>query len=326
MMIDKPEYKPEIDWRDLFKKPIKLFGYSYFYFLASLTALGLLYIWNLNTVGKNVVSPALLKDSTAFIQDIPLQSPRIIPPVDIMKVGISSTESVNKGRELYKNNCAACHGENGMGDGISASMLNPKPRNLHSLSGWKNGSKVTQIYKTLQEGISGSAMASYNYMPPEERFALIHYIRTFAGNLTRDSDEDLKQIDAIYGLSKGMNITGQIPIKKAMVITAKESKIQVIEIERAKKILTESSTEGAIILRRVVNDETKALTALLQNKNNLSSSDEFIKMMTADPQHVGIKASVTNLSANEWSEIYRFVLTLRKRRFEGEKKISTFYN
>jgi mono/diheme cytochrome c family protein len=311
-MIDKPEYKPEIDWRDLFKKPIKLFGYSYFYFLASLTGLGLLYIWNLNTVGKNTVSPALLKDSTVFIQDIPFQSPRIIPPVDVMKAGVSSIESVNKGRVLYKNNCIACHGENGMGDGISASMLNPKPRNLHSLSGWKNGSKVTQIYKTLQEGISGSAMASYNYMPPEDRFALIHYIRTFEGEQPQDSDKDFKQLDAVYELSKGMNVTGQIPVKKAMAIAVKESKVQAVEIEQAKKLFQESSTEGAVIFRRAANDETKALTTLLHRKS-MTSMDELIKVVTADPLHAGFKTNVTNLSASEWSEMYKFVLTLMKK-------------
>jgi mono/diheme cytochrome c family protein len=312
-MIDKPEFKSEIDWRDLFKKPIKLFGYSYFYFFASLIALGLLYIWNLNTVGKNAVPPALLKDSTAFIQDIPLQSPRIIPPVDVMKAGISSTESVNKGHELFKNNCVACHGENGMGDGVSASILNPKPHNFHSLEGWKNGSKVTQIYKTLQEGIPGGSMASYNYMPPEERFALIHYIRTFGGNQPQDSEDDLKQLDAAYELSKGMNVTGQIPIKKAIAITVKESKMQTVEIEQAKKMFEESSTEGAIILRRVANDETKVLTTLLRNKKSLTSLDELIKVITADPLHAGFKSSVTNLSASEWSKMYGFILTLMKK-------------
>jgi mono/diheme cytochrome c family protein len=311
--MDQEAYKSEIDWKDLFKRPIKLFGISYIYFLASLTVLGLFYIWNLTTIGKNSVSPTLLKDSTVFIQDIPLQSPRIIPPVDVIKAGMSSTESVKKGHELYKNNCAACHGENGLGDGISASMLTPKPRNLRSLSGWINGSKVTQIYKTLQEGIPGSAMASYNYMPPEDRFALIHYIRTFGESQTQDTEDDLKQLDAVYELSKGMNVTGQIPIKKAMAIAIKESKKHIANIEQVKKLLWESSTEGANILRYASFDETKTLTTLLQNKKGFTSLNEFIKVITSDPQHAGFQTSVTNLSASEWSEMYRFVLILMKK-------------
>ena len=230
-----------------------------------------------------------------------------------MKAGVSSTESINKGRELYKNNCVACHGENGMGDGISASLLNPKPRNFHSIGDWKNGSKVVQIYKTLQEGIPGGSMASYSYLPPLDRFSLIHFIRTFSNNQPKDSPDDLKQLDAAYELSKGMNVTGQIPIKKAIAITMKESKVQAVEIEQAKKMFKESSIEGAIILRRATNDETKVLTTLLQNKKSLASLNELIKVVTADPLHAGFRASVSNLSANEWSEMYGFVLTLMKK-------------
>jgi len=44
--------------------------------------------------------------------------------------------------------------------------LTVKPRNFHSLGGWTNGSKVSEIYKTLQEGIVRNGMAAYNYLPP----------------------------------------------------------------------------------------------------------------------------------------------------------------
>lgn len=35
-----------------------------------------------------------------------------------------------KGAETYKLYCVPCHGEKGMGDGIAAAALNPKPRNF----------------------------------------------------------------------------------------------------------------------------------------------------------------------------------------------------
>jgi hypothetical protein len=312
-MTDKSEFKSEIDWNDVWKKPINLFGYSYFYFLAALIMLGLLYTWNLNTLGKNAVSPTFIQDSVAFIKDIPLQSPRIMPPVDILKVGVTNPDIVSKGRELYKNNCATCHGESGQGNGTSASLLNPKPRNFQSLEGWKNGSKITQVYKTLQEGISGSSMASYNYLPPLDRFALIHFIRTFAINQPKDSPDDFKQLDATYELSKGINVAGQIPIKKAEVIIVKESMPLTRDVEFARKKLEESNVEGAIIFRRSAKDEMKIFTLLLLNKKNLSSLNEWIKVITADPLHAGFKPNVTNLSAREWLEMYEFVLMVMKK-------------
>jgi mono/diheme cytochrome c family protein len=311
--MEQEPYKHEMDWPELFKKPIKLFGYSYFYFLAVCIVLGLVYLRNINTIGKNAVTPVQFSDSTAWAQDIPLQSPRVIPPIDVMKAGVSSAAMVDKGRELYKNNCAACHGTDGMGDGVSAALLNPKPRNLHSRSGWKNGPGVTQIFKTLQEGISGSAMASYNYMPPEERFALIHYIRTFAGALPQDSREDLKRLDATYELSKGVNVTGQIPIRKAMTITEKEAIVIAGEVEQAKIIFHGSSGEGAEILRRSVLDERRMLTVMLRSKKSLSSVNELIKIVTSDPLHSGFRPSVTNLSASEWSKMHSFIISLMKK-------------
>ncbi len=38
----------------------------------------------------------------------------------------------------------------------------------------------SSIYKTLQEGIAGGAMIAYEFIPIEDRIAIIHYVRTFA--------------------------------------------------------------------------------------------------------------------------------------------------
>ena len=304
-----PHYKDEIDWRDLVRRPEKLFGYSFIYVLVILVGVGLLYVRNLNTIGKNAVNPSVLQDSTALIKDIPLQSPRVIPPVDIMKVGTSSLEMINKGRELFKANCSACHGDNGQGNGPSASMLNPKPRNFHSLDSWKNGSKVTQMYKTLEEGIPGGGMASYNYLPPEDRFALIHFIRTFANNQPNDSLNDLKQLDITYQLVKGMDVAGQIPIKNALVRIEKENASSAEQVQKTAKQILASNNFGADLLKRVSFDEKKVVTSVVHMKNSVRSVDDFIKIVSANPIQYGFKASVVRLSANEWTELYHYIFS-----------------
>jgi mono/diheme cytochrome c family protein len=309
-MVQRPHYKDEIDWQDLVKKPEMLFGYSYIYVLAVLVGIGLLYVWNLNTISKNAVNPIVFQDSTALIKDIPLQSPRLIPPVDIMKAGVSSPELIKKGRELFKANCTTCHGDNGQGDGPSASMLNPKPRNFHSVDSWKNGSKVTQIYKTLEEGIPGGGMASYNYMSPEERFALIHYIRTFAHNQPNDSLSALKRLDATYQLSKGMDVAGQIPIKKALSLIEKENASDALRIQETALQIPSSNNSGADLLNSVSIDENKVVTSVTHMKNGVKSVDDFIKIVSADPIHSGFKPSVIRLSTNEWTKLYHYVFSV----------------
>ncbi|MGD1043744.1 MAG: cytochrome c [Bacteroidota bacterium] len=305
-MDQTPSYKEESDWRDLIRKPAKLFGYSYIYVLAVLVGIGLLYVWNLNTIGKNGVNPTVLQDSTALIKDIPLQSPRVIPPVDVMKAGVSTPELIKEGHELFKANCITCHGENGLGDGPSAAMLDPKPRNFHLLDKWKNGSKVSQMYKTLEEGIPGGGMASYNYMPPEERFALIHYTRTLAKNQPQDSPDELKQLDAAFQLSKGMNVTGQIPIKKAMQIVIKEDDPLIAKIQEIKRKMDASETVGAEIFKHISLDETKIIICALHMKNDVKNVDEFIRAVSSDPIHNGFKANVVLLSRDEWMKLYQY--------------------
>ena len=305
-----PKYQAEMDWSDLLKKPAKLFGYSYFYFVITIGAIGYLYITNLTTIGKNSITPVALRDSIAFVQDIPMQSPRVIPPVDIMKAGISTPEIVAKGKDLFKANCSSCHGDNGQGDGPTASTLTPKPRNFHSLEGWKNGSKVSQMYKTLQEGIAGTAMASYGYMPPEDRFALIHFIRTLAGGHPLDSQIELQQLDSTYQLSKGMNVAGQIPVRKAMQIIEQNNTMYIKRVERLAKVI--NSDERYSLLKSVTIDNVKLAWAIINFQNVLSSEETFMKFISADPLHVGLNAKVLRISDKEWNNLYDEVNLLVK--------------
>lgn len=57
------------------------------------------------------------------------------------------------GPALFAQNCVLCHGPKGLGDGVAASSLNPRPRNLMS-DPFKNGDTVEQIEKTLKSGLN----------------------------------------------------------------------------------------------------------------------------------------------------------------------------
>lgn len=38
-----------------------------------------------------------------------------------------TADTISKGRELYANNCASCHGQDGLGDGDAANAVSPSP-------------------------------------------------------------------------------------------------------------------------------------------------------------------------------------------------------
>jgi mono/diheme cytochrome c family protein len=308
-MKQEQKYQEEINWHDLIYQPKKLFGYSYVYMLIVLIGIGLLYVGNLNTIGKNAVAPAA-KDTLGTVNDIPLQSPRIIPPLDVMKAGVASKDAVAKGKELYKTNCASCHGDNGTGDGAAAAMLNPKPRNFTVLNRWKNGSKVSQMYKTLDAGISGSAMTSFNFLSPADRFTIIHYVRTLASGQVDDSPEELKQLDAAYQLSNGVNVTGQIPIRKATALVLKESAPELLLLQKAKQRADLNYSKGAILFHSVVENETKALTVLFYTLKAKKNVDGLVATIAENPLQSGFKPSVTHLSAKDWNELYQYAKVL----------------
>ena len=86
-----------------------------------------------------------------------------------------SKELIEKGKAVFTINCVACHGPKGAGDGAAAVALNPKPRN-YATDTFKNGDKPENVFKTLGEGLTGTAMVSFAHLPETDRWALAYYV------------------------------------------------------------------------------------------------------------------------------------------------------
>ena len=82
---------------------------------------------------------------------------------------------LEKGKATFTTTCVPCHGEKGAGDGAAASALNPKPRNFVTES-FKQGDKVEDVFKTLAEGVKGTAMVAYAFLPETDRWALAYHV------------------------------------------------------------------------------------------------------------------------------------------------------
>lgn len=59
--------------------------------------------------------------------------------------------SAAAGQRIYKNNCAACHGENGAGDGPTASSLPEKPANFTDLK-FMRAEEPQEFFKNVTNG------------------------------------------------------------------------------------------------------------------------------------------------------------------------------
>ncbi|MFA6542450.1 MAG: cytochrome c [Bacteroidota bacterium] len=306
--------KDEIDFLELIRNPIRLFGLSYIYFLLIGGVIGAYYIWSFSSITRNDIAPIVLSDSSQFAKDVPMQRGALIAPVNVAEVGVPTKELIDKGAILFKANCASCHGDNGMGDGVSAATMTIKPRNFHSAEGWKNGRKLSQMYKTLQEGISASGMPAFNYTPAADRFAILHYVRTFANDFPKDSLSDLLDLEKTYSLSKGTQLPAQIPVKLAMEKVMQEKSGEVKSVDEFCTSMAESKQEelGATIAMRVGRDREKMVTAAMAAKGK--SVDEFIRIVSSDPFTIGFKPDVLRLDNNGWNALYAFLSKVNKEK------------
>ncbi|HLP16442.1 MAG TPA: cytochrome c [Bacteroidota bacterium] len=293
--------KDEMDFSDLLKDPKRLFGLTYIYFLVIGVLIGGYFVVNFNVMTRNVIMPVVSIDSASAATDIPMVRSSVIPPVDVTKAAIPTKEAIARGAALFKANCVSCHGDNGMGDGPTAATLDPKPRNFHVAQGWKNGRKISQMYKTLQEGIPKSGMASYNYMPADDRFALIHYVRTFAPDFPVDSSADLAELEKTYQLSKGSVTPAQIPVRVAIEKIASEHRQQIAAASETFTAALKSESRGAQILRRIILNPRRAAMGIasLQGK----AADDALRAIAVDPAAFGLKASAALLTADEWNAV-----------------------
>ena len=99
-------------------------------------------------------------------------------------LGKNNSAGSSSGQESFKKNCAVCHGEKGLGDGLAARFLFPKPRNfsdvMFKIRSTSSGDVPTEqdLFDTIKNGMPGSAMPSFSYLQDEERWDLIEYIKT----------------------------------------------------------------------------------------------------------------------------------------------------
>ena len=81
--------------------------------------------------------------------------------------------------------CWKCHGQEGRGDGPSASTLTDsndqpiKPYNFYTGYRFKCGTTNHDLYKIFMTGLDGTPMPSFaDVIKPEEAWDLVHYLRT----------------------------------------------------------------------------------------------------------------------------------------------------
>ena len=80
---------------------------------------------------------------------------------------------------LYQQQCASCHGATGAGDGPAGTGMDPPPIDFTDVARARERS-VFALQQVIEQGLEGTAMASYAHLPEDRRWALAFYIGQFA--------------------------------------------------------------------------------------------------------------------------------------------------
>ncbi len=265
----KFEFEVEINFKEVFRNPARWFGYVFIYVIIIILALGLIFHNQLDYMFKNEVSYTEI-DSTRLFNDLIAKKGGMVEGVKFEEVSVLNPDLEKKGEELFKSTCASCHGEDGQGKGVASVGLNPSPRNFTSKDNWKNGSNPLSIYTTLQQGIAGSSMVAYDYIPPKDKIALIYYLSKFLGGKFEFTQSDYDDINSQFKISESRVEPSQIPIQVAKTKIVDENKEGINKAKEISKFITNDK----LLTSKVIQNPEKAANFLLQlkqqNPTNLS--------------------------------------------------------
>jgi mono/diheme cytochrome c family protein len=119
----------------------------------------------------------------------------------------ASPALLKKGKTLYEKHCQACHGASGDGDGEAAYLLYPKPRDLtrgqfRLVSTWEAIATDEDLFRSISRGMPGSAMPSWAHLPEEDRWGLVHFVKSLSDRSFEIPEAE--EPTTRYGVGKGV--------------------------------------------------------------------------------------------------------------------------
>ncbi len=108
--------------------------------------------------------------------DLPAEYRAIEVPVE----QLASAESLDRGRALYLEYCALCHGERGDGRGPRQN-LSSHPRDFTDPT-WRRRMTPRKVFYVIREGIRGTAMPAWPVLDPDQTWDVVAYVLSVSEN------------------------------------------------------------------------------------------------------------------------------------------------
>jgi DMSO reductase family type II enzyme heme b subunit len=156
-------------------------------------------------VWHEILQEADVWNVITFLYDYVGQVPRIWDQdksqvATAIKDQLVKQRSAMIGGDLYQHRCAACHGEEGLGDGVAAELMYPRPRDFSlGLFKYKTTPGVLppsdeDLFNTIKHGLSATAMPGWSSLISDDQIeSLIPVLKGFDMTATwspEDADDE----------------------------------------------------------------------------------------------------------------------------------------
>jgi mono/diheme cytochrome c family protein len=201
----------------------------------------------------------------------------------------TSPEQVARGRQIYQENCVACHGVGGKGDGIEAAGLTASPPDFTSQE-WMAEKTGAQLFQAIGDGIPPDMPAYGDQLTEEERWDLVGFLRSLTFNSQAAALEPARTPPAVAtGTAETAEATPPVPpaagtgtIKGQVVLATSGGtlpstlSVTLHGFDQMQQVLTETTEvqpDGSFKFEEIAMPEGRAFLASLEYQGVAYNSD-----------------------------------------------------
>lgn len=174
----------------------------------------------------------------------------------------SAVPDLARGRALYAEQCASCHGAVGRGDGPGAKGLDPPPIAFTDRARARERS-LFGLYQVIGQGLDGTAMPSFAHLSSRDRWALAFHVGGIAFDaeasagaaLWRDDPELRRRVPDLQTLVQ------TTPAALAAAVGAPQADALTAYLRRDPQALAAARTDGLELARRRLSASLAAYAA-----------------------------------------------------------------
>jgi cbb3-type cytochrome c oxidase subunit II len=225
------------------------------------------YPWLFEKSGDAIVPKQEAIDLVAYMQNLGVhykdQIQSIVYPKFFKVSGFPSGGDIDidRGRELFVQNCVGCHGDDGRSNERSSKFLRPRAANLVD-----RYVSPSEAYAILNRGVLGSAMPSFREMPERDLWSLAEYVgklgeSTQENVLSKLDPQKAKKGEVLYktvcSACHGPSGAGDGPAAMALNPRPKDFTRRIFDPQYLKSILNQGVPGSAMPPFSSMSDENK---------------------------------------------------------------------